>query len=82
MDISVEKLKSNLNIIIKDNGIGIGEDQQAKVFEMFYRGHHTSEGFGLGLYIVSHVVNKMNGKVILTSKEGIGTEIDITLPIG
>ncbi len=82
VDISVEKIKSNLNITIKDNGIGIGKDQQSKVFEMFYRGHHISEGSGLGLYIVSDVINKMNGGVILTSKEEVGTEIDITLPIG
>jgi signal transduction histidine kinase len=81
IQISVKKLKTSVRIIIADNGIGIKEDRQDKVFDMFYRGHESSDGSGLGLYIVMEVIKKMKGKVLLKSEEHVGTEIKITLPI-
>ena len=79
--ISIAKKKSKLEIKVKDNGIGIEKTRQKKVFDMFYRAHDSSEGSGLGLYIVSDVVSKMNGNISLMSQTDIGTEIKLEIPL-
>lgn len=70
-----------LNITIKDNGIGIREQDRDKIFNMFYRGTDKSFGAGLGLAIVKEVVDKMNGTINLHSKVYEFTEFNITLPV-
>jgi signal transduction histidine kinase len=70
----------DLQITIKDNGIGIATEQQLKVFEMFYRGTHTSNGSGLGLYLVQKAVYQLNGTIGLKSETGQGTTLTITIP--
>jgi signal transduction histidine kinase len=77
--ISIECNEQNAFIRIVDNGIGIQDDYQEKVFDMFYRATDISFGTGLGLYIVKTSVEKMKGKISLTSKENEGTEIQIVL---
>ncbi len=81
IETSVQRLKTNIKITIKDNGIGISEEHHKKIFDMFYRGHESSDGSGLGLYIVNDVVKRMNGKITFTSKEGQGTEMIINIPL-
>lgn len=80
--ISIEVSTHNTDIIIRvsDNGMGINKNSIPKVFDMFYRGHKSSEGAGIGLYIVNETVHKLNGKISLTSVEHNGTEIEIVLP--
>ena len=70
-----------LKIVVKDNGIGISSRDRDKVFDMFFRGTQVCKGSGLGLYIVKNAVEKMNGTVALASTEGVGTTVEITLPI-
>ncbi len=67
-------------ISIEDNGTGIAENCQEKVFDMFYRGSELSKGSGLGLYIVKRSVLRLGGQVILASKEGEFTKITISIP--
>ncbi|HYG00835.1 MAG TPA: ATP-binding protein [Chryseosolibacter sp.] len=69
-----------LNIIFSDNGIGIGEDYLAKIFDMFFRATDRSEGAGLGLYIVRETVDKLRGKIEVDSKVGHGTTFRISIP--
>ncbi|WMJ73053.1 HAMP domain-containing sensor histidine kinase [Cytophagaceae bacterium ABcell3] len=80
IDIAVTENKNGVIIIIKDNGIGIREDLHDKIFNMFYRGPHTSEGSGLGLYMAKSYIEKMGGEISFLSTENIGTEFIITLP--
>jgi signal transduction histidine kinase len=70
-----------IKIRIIDNGVGISEEAQKKVFEMFYRAHENSIGTGLGLYICKEIINKLNGKITLHSKRNVGTEIEIIIPL-
>ncbi|MDJ1501869.1 HAMP domain-containing sensor histidine kinase [Xanthocytophaga agilis] len=70
----------DLQILIKDNGIGIPQEQQIKVFEMFYRGTHASNGSGLGLFLVQKAVHQMNGTITLKSESGKGTTVKVTIP--
>lgn len=80
ISIIVECTEQSAVINIIDNGIGIEDRSQEKVFDMFYRAASISSGTGLGLYIVKTAVEKMGGKISLASKESEGTSIYITLP--
>jgi signal transduction histidine kinase len=65
---------------VNDNGIGIDDDQQKKVFDMFYRVSHHSTGSGLGLYIVKEAVDKLDGEIRLESELTKGTCITVLIP--
>ncbi|NMM50173.1 7TM diverse intracellular signaling domain-containing protein [Marinigracilibium pacificum] len=75
-----ETKDGSLSIIVKDNGLGIDEIHKDKIFEMFYRAHETSDGTGLGLFIVKETTEKLGGDLSLKSKPGEGSEFKIELP--
>ena len=81
IEIKIDANENELLIEFSDNGVGIPENLQAKVFEMFYRGNADSKGSGLGLYIVQRVIKKLNGNIALTSKVGEFTKFNISLPL-
>ena len=67
-------------IVVEDNGIGIPDAYQKKVFNMFYRATELSQGAGLGLYIVKETITKLKGQITLESRLGEGTKYTIRLP--
>ena len=73
-----------IQIVVKDTGVGIPKEDQNRVFERFYMvdKSHSKEigGTGLGLSIVKHAVGALKGSVILRSEEGNGTEICMKFP--
>lgn len=73
-----------IQIVVKDTGVGIPKEDQNRVFERFYRvdKSHSKEigGTGLGLSIVKHAVGALKGSVILRSEEENGTEICMKFP--
>ncbi len=73
-------------ISIKDRGIGISRDEQKKIFERFHRVGtglvHDVKGSGLGLSIVSHIVQAHGGSVTVESDPGKGSTFSIRLPVG
>jgi len=71
--ISVNVDEEKALIVIEDNGEGIPESKSSTIFDMFVRASESSEGSGLGLYIVKDVIQKLNGKVDLASEDGVGT---------
>jgi signal transduction histidine kinase len=80
VEICVDVCETAANILVRDNGIGIGKENQEKVFNMFYRVSTKSVGSGLGLYIVKETVEKLSGVIKLKSELGGGTEFSIRLP--
>ena len=70
---------------IKDNGIGIPEDQKNKIFEKFFRAENAMikvpDGNGLGLVLVKSLVELWKGKVWFESELGKGTAFYFTIPI-
>ncbi|MTI33244.1 ATP-binding protein [Xanthovirga aplysinae] len=78
--IKINTYPENCLICIKDNGIGIPKDRQEKIFEMFYRASETSQGAGIGLYIVREVLLKLKGTIEVTSKEGEGSTFILKIP--
>ncbi|MNL11031.1 Sensor protein SrrB [compost metagenome] len=80
VNIKIETSPTETNIFIQDNGIGIDEESQSKIFNMFYRVSQESVGSGLGLYIVKEAVNKLNGDIKVKSQIGEGTTFLIKIP--
>ncbi len=76
---------NNINIIIKDSGIGIDNSNIDNIFNEFEQEDLTSvksyKGVGLGLSIVKKLLKLMNGKIECLSKKGEGSEFTVTLPI-
>lgn len=83
--IDFDKEKNQAIVTVTDQGCGISEENQKKVFNRFYRvenNTHTIKGTGLGLNLVKTTIEKHhNGKVFVHSKEGQGSTFGFTLPI-
>ena len=85
--VSVEQNTDKTYISVTDNGQGIPDEHQKKVFDKFYRipeekNRHNQKGFGLGLQIVSAALRKLGGKIELSSEVNTGSTFKITLPNG
>lgn len=80
ISIKIDTSQTETQIEIQDNGIGIDEESQTKIFNMFYRVSQESVGSGLGLYIVKEAVNKLNGEIKVQSEIGTGTTFTIKIP--
>ncbi|MEM6590798.1 MAG: HAMP domain-containing sensor histidine kinase, partial [Cyanobacteria bacterium P01_C01_bin.73] len=73
-----------IRVEIADTGIGIAAEDQAAIFDRFFRVEnrvHTLEGTGLGLSIVKNIIDKHNSRVHLVSEVGIGTTFWFDLPV-
>jgi PAS domain S-box-containing protein len=70
-------------ICIRDNGIGFEEKYVSNIFALFERLNSKDryEGTGIGLAIAKKVIDKHNGLITATSKEGVGSEFKIILPV-
>src|SRR5215212_955577 len=67
-------------VTVKDEGVGISPVDLPHIFERFYRGTGSSEGFGLGLSICKDLTERMGGSISIRSREGVGTAVEIELP--
>ncbi|MCZ7602828.1 MAG: PAS domain S-box protein [Ignavibacteriales bacterium] len=70
----------NVKINVKDNGVGVSEKDQAKVFNPFFTTKQKNNGTGLGLYLAYNVISEHAGKIEFNSKLDEGSEITIMLP--
>jgi signal transduction histidine kinase len=68
-------------IEVEDNGQGIPQEHQPRIFEMFYRATHNATGSGLGLYILKRSIDRLKGTIDIKSEVGVGTTFIARLPI-
>lgn len=84
--ISTHNSGKNLIIRVSDKGIGMNRDQLSKIFDQFYRiptgNLHDVKGFGLGLSYVNNIIKRLNGSIRVKSEKDIGSEFEISLPLG
>ena len=72
---------SHYKIYFKDNGVGIPENLQKKVFEVFFKGRRSDINVGMGLYMAKKVVSRLGGELNLQSEVDNGTTIEVILPV-
>jgi len=85
IEIGIIEEKESVKIYVKDNGMGISEDEIDNLFLPFKRGknsYNTEEGSGLGLFVCSQIVKVLKGKIDVQSKIGEGSNFIIELPYG
>ena len=85
VEVSAGKKGKNVVIKIADTGCGIPERQKHLVFTKLFRADNLlknrTKGYGLGLYIVKSIIQKIGGKIRFDSEEGKGTTFYVTLPL-
>lgn len=74
-------LDSEIALSISDNGLGLSENQQSKLFMMFKRFHSNTEGTGIGLYIIKRIVENAGGHIEAQSELDKGTTFTIFFPV-
>jgi PAS domain S-box-containing protein len=79
IEVQSETTPDQFSISVKDNGIGISEADQQKLFSRFFRGENAgiAQGTGLGLYIVKRYVEMMNGTITFKSELGKGSVFQV-----
>ena len=50
------------------------------IFDLYYRGKNVDRGSGIGLYLVKSAVEKLGGNIAVNSREGMGTEVQVSIP--
>ena len=82
--ILTENVSNGILMTIEDNGIGIGKNEQRKIFDKLYRvptgNIHEVRGFGLGLSYVKAIVEEHHGKISLESEVNKGSKFKVFLP--
>ncbi len=85
VNVCVQREAAKALVTVTDRGIGIPDQQQAQVFNLYFRGANASAnnygGLGLGLYISKTILDRHGGEIGLHSEEGVGSTFYFSLPI-
>lgn len=85
IDVSLGLLPGEVELRIKDTGIGVPKQAQKRLFSKFYRAPNAMtlrpDGTGLGLYLAKRVIEDQNGTIIFESEEGKGSTFGFRLPL-
>ena len=79
--VSLEVEKDNVVLAIEDNGCGIAEEHIGRIFDPFFTTKDDAKRFGLGLYIVKQIMDRIGGKIMVSSKVGEGTLFRLEFPV-
>ncbi|MCI6190990.1 MAG: HAMP domain-containing histidine kinase [Clostridium sp.] len=86
IEVTLNAKKDKVQIYVKDNGMGIAEEEQKKIFNRFEQATNSKriegKGSGIGLDLVSYLVKAHGGNIELKSKLNEGSEFIVTLPVG
>ena len=80
IEILLQKEGDDVMIRIRDEGIGIPQSIQDRIYDLFFRGSERSKGQGLGLYLVQKALHEVQGRIAIESKEGESTLVTIRIP--
>lgn len=81
--LKLELNEKKVRVSVKDEGIGLTEQQQQQIFTRFFRAENTKgiSGLGLGLYLSKEIIDRHNGKIGVISKLNVGSEFYFELPV-
>ncbi len=84
VELVVSDLGDTVEVVVLDTGMGIPADEQDQLFTRFFRASTATaqaiQGTGLGLTIVQAIVERHGGRISVSSSEGIGTNVSVSLP--
>ncbi len=80
VDLNITVHKGNVELIVRDNGIGIQNEYVNDIFKMFFRATSSEIGSGFGLYNVKDALTKLNGEIFVTSTLNEGTTFKVIIP--
>lgn len=80
IEISTEDYKDGILLSIKDNGIGISDEDKERVLTQGYRVANNVKGYGMGLYMINSYITELKGTLSINSKLGEGSTFNIYLP--
>ncbi|MGB3294374.1 MAG: ATP-binding protein, partial [Phormidesmis sp.] len=83
--LTLKRYQQRALILVTDTGIGIASEQQARIFDRFYRGDAARVGqlgnSGLGLAIASAIAKAHHGTLTVSSQMGLGSTFTLSLPV-
>ena len=82
--IDIKMHENNVNVAVKDEGIGIAPNHLAKIFERYYRVEDHAiqfQGLGIGLFISSEIIHRHQGEILAESEEGKGSTFSFSIPV-
>ncbi len=80
VSIVAEEADGKIRVIVSDTGCGIKASDLPKIKTKFYKANHTRRGSGIGLAVADEIITAHGGTLEITSREGRGTTVTITLP--
>jgi len=78
LEVNLKDGEKEVEISVKDSGIGMDKEEIQRIFEPFYS--NFGDGYGIGMSLVWKLINEMDGKINVKSSKGQGTEIVFTIP--
>jgi two-component system NtrC family sensor kinase len=81
IEIQTWKSDSRIFVAIRDDGPGLSEEKQKRIFDPFYTTKETGKGTGLGLWVTYNIIEKMGGAISVKSREGEGAVFTVDIPI-
>lgn len=80
VNINISGTAGGFRIEVEDNGRGIDKKYLNDIFKVFFKANDVTEGQGLGLYLVSKIVETLNGNITVSSDAGAGARFEVILP--
>ena len=80
VQVHAHRAGNSIVLEVHDNGLGLNEQQQSKLFKLYQRLHSHVEGSGVGLYMIKRIVNNAGGTISMQSQLGVGSIFTVTLP--
>ena len=81
VQLTCAQVGQRVQLRVQDNGLGLDERQQSRLFGLFQRLHTHVEGTGIGLYMVKKMVENVGGSITVHSQLGVGSTFTVSLPI-